>query len=255
MERKYIQPDLFGDDSGELTVKSKASIFKDYEAFVEKFKPKKTTDDCYTPPAVYDAVLRWVSGRVDLAGCNVLRPFYPGGDYEKEVYGGDDVVIDNPPFSIITQIVKFYLAHGVRFFLFAPHLTLLQVSRYGATAVVSCADITYENGAVVKTSFATNMLGDYALLGEPTLLQAIKDAQKGAEKDKKKLPSYRYPDEVVTVSKVAQYVNLGMRYEIPKGECMWIKGLDEQKQSGKLLFGGGLLVSAERAARERAVHK
>lgn len=25
----------------------------DYEAFVEKFKPKKTTDDCYTPPHVY----------------------------------------------------------------------------------------------------------------------------------------------------------------------------------------------------------
>lgn len=22
----------------------------DYGAFVEKFKPKKTTDDCYTPP-------------------------------------------------------------------------------------------------------------------------------------------------------------------------------------------------------------
>lgn len=22
----------------------------DYDAFVEKFKPKKTTDDCYTPP-------------------------------------------------------------------------------------------------------------------------------------------------------------------------------------------------------------
>ena len=30
--------------------------FNDYEGFVEKFKPKKTTDDCYTPPAVYEAV-------------------------------------------------------------------------------------------------------------------------------------------------------------------------------------------------------
>ncbi len=25
---------------------------EDYDAFVEKFKPKKTTDDCYTPPEV-----------------------------------------------------------------------------------------------------------------------------------------------------------------------------------------------------------
>lgn len=32
----------------------------DYDAFVEKFKPKKTTDDCYTPDAVYDTVLKWV---------------------------------------------------------------------------------------------------------------------------------------------------------------------------------------------------
>lgn len=27
--------------------------FNEYEGFVDKFKPKKTTDDCYTPPAVY----------------------------------------------------------------------------------------------------------------------------------------------------------------------------------------------------------
>ena len=30
---------------------------EDYEAFVEKFKPKLTTDDCFTPTAVYDACL------------------------------------------------------------------------------------------------------------------------------------------------------------------------------------------------------
>lgn len=28
----------------------------EYAAFVEKFKPKKTTDDCYTPDNVYAAV-------------------------------------------------------------------------------------------------------------------------------------------------------------------------------------------------------
>ena len=32
---------------------------EEYAAFVEKFKPKKTTDDCYTPPAVYEAVLNY----------------------------------------------------------------------------------------------------------------------------------------------------------------------------------------------------
>ena len=29
---------------------------KTYEEFVDKFKPKLTTDDCYTPPPVYDAI-------------------------------------------------------------------------------------------------------------------------------------------------------------------------------------------------------
>ena len=35
--------------------------FYDYEKFVEKFKPKKTTDDCYTPPAIYEVVAEYVS--------------------------------------------------------------------------------------------------------------------------------------------------------------------------------------------------
>lgn len=32
---------------------------KTYEEFVDKFKPKKTTDDCYTPQIVYEAVKDW----------------------------------------------------------------------------------------------------------------------------------------------------------------------------------------------------
>ena len=32
---------------------------KTYEEFVEKFKPKKTTDDCYTPPTIYEIVKQW----------------------------------------------------------------------------------------------------------------------------------------------------------------------------------------------------
>ena len=32
-----------------------------YQDFKDKFKPKKTTDDCYTPALVYDAVAAWVA--------------------------------------------------------------------------------------------------------------------------------------------------------------------------------------------------
>ena len=37
----------------------KTDKLNDYDAFVENFKPKRTTDDCYTPPAVYEAVKGW----------------------------------------------------------------------------------------------------------------------------------------------------------------------------------------------------
>ena len=30
-----------------------------YEEFVGKFKPKLTTDDCYTPENIYQAVKNW----------------------------------------------------------------------------------------------------------------------------------------------------------------------------------------------------
>lgn len=46
-----------------------------YEDFVDKFKPKKTTDDCYTPPIVYDAVLDWARHHLDIVGRPVVRPF------------------------------------------------------------------------------------------------------------------------------------------------------------------------------------
>lgn len=38
-----------------------ADIDPEYEAFVEKFKPKLTTDDCYTPDNIYEAVASWVA--------------------------------------------------------------------------------------------------------------------------------------------------------------------------------------------------
>ena len=39
----------------------------EYQQFVDKFKPKLTTDDCYTPPAVFEAVEKWVRKEYKLA--------------------------------------------------------------------------------------------------------------------------------------------------------------------------------------------
>lgn len=38
---------------------------KTYEEFVNKFKPKKTTDDCYTPDVIYKIVKDWAIKEMD----------------------------------------------------------------------------------------------------------------------------------------------------------------------------------------------
>ena len=100
---------------------------KTYDEFVEKFKPKKTTDDCYTPPEVYEAVKNWAVKEYSLKSKEIVRPFYLGGDFENYDYPADCVVIDNPPFSILSKIVKWYIEKDVKFFLFAPQLTLFSI--------------------------------------------------------------------------------------------------------------------------------
>ena len=136
---------------------------EEYQAFLEKFEAKKTTDDCYTPDNIYDAVKKWCIERYGLSGKKIIRPFYPGGDYQKEDCSGDCVVLDNPPFSIISEIISFYNSRGMKFFLFAPALTLLSPVCDGYCGIAVGASITYENGAKVSTSFATNVESNVAM--------------------------------------------------------------------------------------------
>lgn len=44
-----------------------------YQQFVDKFKPKKTTDDCYTPPEIYDALAQWVSNEYGIDRARFMR--------------------------------------------------------------------------------------------------------------------------------------------------------------------------------------
>ena len=139
-----------------------ACLFDDnpeYDSFVAKFEPKKTTDDCYTPPLVYAAIRDWVCDRYDIDPACIVRPFFPGGDFVNYDYPEGCLVLDNPPFSILSEICKFYLAKDIPYFLFAPSLTAFG-GRTVATRmnhIICDADITYENGAVVRTAFVTNL--------------------------------------------------------------------------------------------------
>ena len=238
--------DLFGNEIETIAPsarKREKGLFDDYEGFMKKFEAKKTTDDCYTPVEVYNEVLAWVREQCDLEGCRIVRPFYPGGDYEMEDYQPGDVVVDNPPFSIITKIVQWYQKKGIRFFLFGPHLTIFQPGR-NCTSIVVDAGITYENGAVVKTSFVSNMFGDMGIIVAGDLNKRLARLQPKVE-----LPRYEYPANVISAALLGKYLKGGITFRIRKDEMQWHRTLDAQRQHGKAIFGGGYLVS-DRVAEE-----
>lgn len=221
-----------------------------YEEFVTKWAVKKTTDDCYTPAEVYDTVLDWVRKRCDIEGARVVRPFYPGGDYENYPYREGDVVIDNPPFSIISKITRDYLSRGVRFFLFAPHLTVFGPAR-DCTAVVPGASITYENGAVVRTSFVSNLFGDIAAMSAPDLGQAIEEAQ---AREDRSLPRYVYPAHVLRACDLERFSKRGVRYVVRRSSAQRIARLESQGERASI-YGGGLLLSEAAAAERQAAER
>lgn len=223
---------------------------EEYNEFLEKFELKKTTDDCYTPDQVYEAVASFVENEYHVKRKNFVRPFYPGGDYEREKYPKDCVVVDNPPFSILSQILKFYHEHGVRFFLFAPTLTLFSSSSQTCCAIPAGASVVYENGASVNTSFLTNLEPEgLRVRTSPSLYKAVQEASDEARKEQTRdVPRYSYPNEVITAALVAKYSKHGLDFRVPVSESVQIEELDAQKDVGKSIYGKGYLISDRLAA-------
>ena len=234
-------------------------LFEDYEGFVEKFKPKKTTDDCYTPPEVYEVIKEWACREYGIDPTKVVRPFYPGGDYESFDYSGGAVVLDNPPFSIISKITAFYLDNGIPFFLFCPSLTALGSARVCMRCchVICGCDIEYENGAIVPTSFVTSYEDGTIARTAPDLTRLVNDkVDELRRSEHAELPKYEYPDNIVTAAMMQRWSKYGIEFMVRREDCAHIGKLDAQKERGKTIFGSGLLLSeraaAERAAAERA---
>ncbi len=251
-----------------------------YEAFVEKFKPKKTTDDCYTPPYIYDTVLQWLRRNADLEGREIIRPFWPGGDYKAVDYpegcvvvdnppyiydtvlqwlrrnadlegreiirpfwpGGDYkavdypegcVVVDNPPFSILAEIKRFYLERGIRFFLFAPHLTLFSTDNAEVSYIIANTTVRYENGATVCTDFVTNLpeFAEYGIIGEASLKEELESVQRKAlqEKGVKKVNGATVCTDFVTnLPEFAEYGIIGEASLKEELESVQRKALQEK---------------------------
>ena len=232
-----------------------AGFKEQYHDFTEKFKDAKTTDDCYTPPPIYDAVADWVADEYGLDRARFLRPFRPGGDYQREDYPEGCAVVDNPPFSILSQIVDWYLARNIPFFLFGPTLTIFNLFLRPERKEKICvfligAQITYENGANVQTSFVTN-LDTYAVRIEADFRARIDKINNALQKEKtRQLPRYEYPPHIL-YGKDYNLAKYGQTLRIRRQDCAAIRQMDAQRLSGKTIFGGGLILS-ERAAAERA---
>lgn len=224
---------------------------EEYQEFLRKFELKKTTDDCYTPQIVYEAVAKWVAKEYGVKEAAFVRPFYPGGDYEKESYPKGCVVVDNPPFSILADILRFYRKRKIRFFLFAPALTLFSSSS-SCTALPVGVNVIYENGAVVRTSFLTNLEPpSIRLRSAPSLYAAVKKANdENLEGTAKTLPKYVYDKHVIMAMFVSTLSRYGVDFAVPVAESEPIRRLDAQKESKKAIYGQGYLVS-DRVAAER----
>lgn len=234
-------------------MKSRQLTFEDYDGFVEKFKPKKTTDDCYTPPAVYETIKDWACGEYGIDPAKIVRPFYPGGDYESFDYSDGKVVVDNPPFSILAKICAFYRDNDIPFFLFAPNLTIFNsTSRNGAHMLVTNCNIEYANGALVKTSFVTSF-GDDLIRTAPDLTKLINETVARLRREKhKQMPKYVYPPELLTVAKLNKLGDAGVDFRVKASDVAFTARLASQKAMKKAIFGGGYLMSEAKAAELKA---
>ena len=251
---KELQIDASGDwfESRERNDTSREDGNDEYNEFLDKFEAKKTTDDCYTPDLVYDAVADWVANEYGLDRENFVRPFYPNGDYQRERYKEGDVVVDNPPFSILAEILRFYMARDIKFFLFSPTLTLFSPRVEKCCFIPVGVGITYENGANVNTSFTTN-LETARVHVRPTLYKAVKEANdKNLKETRKELPKYDFPSHVATAAGLSRYAVHGVEFVLEDCECVQISALDSMKEVDRSIFGSGFLLSDDAAERNEA---
>nr|DAW65632.1 MAG TPA: hypothetical protein [Caudoviricetes sp.] len=144
----------------------------------------------------------------------------------------------------MTKVVKFYEDHGIDYFLFAPHLTCIGI-RPAHSHICVGAQVTYENGAIVSTSFVASK--GPLIRSAPDLYRILDEANAANIKAKKAPPRpvYTYPDNVMTSSTVALFSRYGIEYREDIG--IFARAMDAQREAGKAIFGAGYIVPEEAA--------
>ena len=197
-----------------------------------------------------------VGGRVwerpGIAGGAMVLPFWPGGDFEAFDSPEGCCVVDTPPFSILEKIKRFYIERGIRFFMFAPTLTLFSSAKTtGELTHYPCgASVVYENGARVNTSFVSNLGGDTVGDTWPELTAAVAEAEarRAAARGSKRHDALMYPRNLTSAAKIASLSRKGVRLELKRGEIRRVSRVGD----GRDICGGGLRLSDAAASKLHA---
>lgn len=205
-----------------------------YEEFVAKFQKERarTTDDCYTPKEHHDKIRTYVHNTYNIPYEKMVRPFYPEADYTSFEYD-DVVVVDNPPFSIYSEIVRWYANRNIPFFLYAPGLTPIVRGVDNATILIpNHHSVIYDNGAQVRTAYITNM-DDPSVVIRTMYLPDIKPVPY----------KQSFPPQVISGALFNKYAS----HATTDGEVILYRheSLFTRKACGKQIYGAGYFVSDE----------
>lgn len=173
-----------------------------------------------------------------------IRPFKQGGDYIKEDYK-NKVVIDNPPFSILSEIVNYYEKNNIKYFLFAPNITLMNID---VQIVLTGVTITYHNGAKVNTSFVTN-LSDCKIEYAADLSRELRNVER-KNTEKKKRKKYKYPENLIHCVCGYEIATYKDNIKIYEDEVQIIRNLN-----GVRIYGGGYALNAKALKRIKETEK
>lgn len=221
-------------------------LVKDYDTWLNNLKQNvKTSDDTFTPPKIYEALLEYINEKIiPIDSIEIQRPFYPGGDYQKEAetYNKKSVVIDNPPFSICSEIIEFYTKNNIKFFIFVNGLTIFNYLSRGVHLLCPYALLKYENGAKVTTCFIHNLLPEgVTISGE--LRERLLKIGATQKREKKK---YQYPNEVLSVAQSLELVS-AIKGEVTITNYKSVSGLSYKGKQERVFCKAMILSKSEQA--------
>ena len=122
--------------------------------------------------------------------------------------------------------------------------------------IVCDCSIVYENGATVRTSFITSFEPETVAETSPELTRLVNDTvEKLKQENARKLSKYDYPDHIVTAAMMQKMARYGVHFRVRREECQLVRSLDAQRAMKKEIYGAGLLLSDQAAARKQNAEK